>query len=106
MRSKFGDRFSVYILSIVLAVLSIGVILNVRHLEETIRKQDLIAECMTPGSRCYKLSLEQAEARRKQATAENKCLIIGALEASNGAPLGQILINFDTCVTDYLAGDR
>lgn len=73
MRRIVRDQLAIYVLAVVLAVLSVSTIFNVRKLTAAVETQDLIADCLTPGTRCYKISQEQAEVRRKQASAENKC---------------------------------
>lgn len=93
VKFQVNDRLLVYILIGIMAVLSVVTISGNRDAEEAARaaavaakeaaeaslKGDLIAECLTPGSRCAQFRAENDRLEQQNVRAQNRCILEGIL---------------------------
>lgn len=60
---------------VILSVLSFAMVFSARQTEHAVRKADIIVQCTTPGTACYKLSQEAAQQRLKELKGATFCLV-------------------------------
>lgn len=98
MAKMSKGTFAYIILLIIIVISTTSTAIAAQQASNAARNTDLIAQCTTPGTKCFKLQQLQ-EARR---TAENKCIIDALV---NLPPLPdrvnkrqEILDEYDKCV--------
>lgn len=115
---KVTDRLIIYLLAGILAVLSTVTIVGNRdaanaaknaaraaeRAEEAARKGDLIAECLTPGTRCAEFRAENERLEAQNVRAQNRCILEQILNLPGAAERGRpeitqaFLDGYDDCV--------
>ena len=108
-----NDRLLVPVLFIILALISVAQILVLRNVERTVRNTDLVAECTTPGTRCFKLTQERRAEEERIAQAEraaqqlfftelitkaNRCLIESAFKEGQAISGADRIQAYDECI--------
>jgi hypothetical protein len=100
VRIQGWERAIMVFLMIVIVISTISTSIAANQAERAAKNTDLIAQCTTPGTKCFDLQIVQ-EAKR---TAQNKCIIDALI---NLPPLvdrvtkrAEILAQYDKCVID------
>lgn len=95
---KNWERLGLALLLVVMLIMTTSSAIASQQAARAAKNTDLIAQCTTPGTKCFKLQIIQ-EARR---TAQNKCIIDAIINlpplADRTALRQQILDNYDKCV--------
>ena len=98
-----GSKIGFAILLIIILISSYSNVVAARKSTDAAKNTDLIAQCTTPGTKCFNLGLVQ-EARR---TAENKCVIDALINlpplADRVQKRDEILAQYDSCVVSETA---
>lgn len=93
-------QFAYIILMIIMIVSTTSTAIAAQEAAKAAKNTDLIAQCTTPGTKCFDLQRVQ-EAKR---TSENKCVIDSLINlppiTERVARRAEILAQYDKCVLD------
>lgn len=94
------ERLGFAFLIIIMVIGTTATAIAAQQAARAAKNTDLIAQCTTPGTKCFKLQ-QIGESKR---TAQNKCIIDALINlpaiADRQAKRQEILANYDLCVTN------
>jgi hypothetical protein len=93
------DRVLVPLLFLIISVFSVTQTIGIRELQQSQKSLDLVTQCTTPGSRCYKLTQEAAVRRAQDLKLALEDAAICAIETAP-LPAADRRPAFKQCVTD------
>jgi hypothetical protein len=110
------DRLLLVLIIIMLSVTAVINTVGNQRLEDTVKKTDIIAQCLTPGSECSRLTAERDKREQEYLKGLMKTTNICVLYASRqteGQPLEELTRIYDECVSagappppEPIVGDR
>lgn len=96
-------RWITIILFVVLSVLSFTTAVLARQTQDAVKKANIIAQCTTPGTQCYKLTQQAAQQRTKEVKAAAFCIV----DTFSAFPVqelqshrAELLAQYNTCVAN------
>lgn len=100
---KYLDRL---LLALIIAMLAINTTIDTvgnQHIEDSVEKTDIIAQCLDPNSDCAKLTAERDKREReyleKLMRVTNVC-VLHANRLAAGQPLEAVVAVYDQCVDE------
>lgn len=98
---KYVDRLLLILIIFMLAVVATIDTVGNQHLEDSIEKTDIIAQCLDPNSDCAKLTAERDKREREYLEKLMKITNICVVHANRtvpGDPITDVIAAYDSCV--------
>lgn len=92
------EPFITIIVFVILAVMSFSTAVLARQTQDAVKNTDLIAQCTTPGSRCYQLTQQAALQRVKELKAADFCLLEILPNVFPIKDVNQLRTDYNNCV--------